>query len=120
MGMAYTKALAIMRRAEKNLGFPLTARRIGGKGGGGSVLTPKAKEFYMTMKPTVTPVFKAAASSILRSFLNMQMVRRRGINLCLKQRQLQVFIKTAFGHNWQPGNREEHAAERNSGTAVLF
>ena len=33
MGMAYTKALAI------------TARRIGGKGGGGSVLTPKAKEF---------------------------------------------------------------------------
>ena len=31
MGMAYTKALAIMRRAEKNLGFPLTARRIGGK-----------------------------------------------------------------------------------------
>ena len=45
MGMAYTKALAITRRAEKNLGFPLTARRIGGKGGGGSVLTPKAKEF---------------------------------------------------------------------------
>ena len=45
LGMAYTKALAIMRRAEKNLGFPLTARRIGGKGGGGSVLTPKAKEF---------------------------------------------------------------------------
>ena len=35
MGMAYTKALAIMKRAEKNLGFPLTARRIGGKGGGG-------------------------------------------------------------------------------------
>ena len=45
MGMAYTKALAIMRRAEKNLGFPLTARRIGGKGGGGSALTPEAKEF---------------------------------------------------------------------------
>ena len=40
-----SEALAIMRRAEKNLGFPLTARRIGGKGGGGSVLTPKAKEF---------------------------------------------------------------------------
>ena len=45
MGMAYTKALSIMKRAEKNLGFPLTARRIGGKGGGGSVLTPEAKEF---------------------------------------------------------------------------
>ena len=45
MGMAYTKALTIMKRAEENLGFPLTARRIGGKGGGGSALTPEAKEF---------------------------------------------------------------------------
>ena len=45
MGMAYTKALAIMRRAEKNLGFPLTARRIGGKGGGGSQMTAEAREF---------------------------------------------------------------------------
>ena len=45
MGMAYTKALSIMKHAEKNLGFPLTARRIGGKGGGGSILTPEAKEF---------------------------------------------------------------------------
>lgn len=45
MGMAYTKALSIMKHAEKNLGFPLTVRRIGGKGGGGSILTPEAKEF---------------------------------------------------------------------------
>ena len=45
MGMAYTKALHLMKRAEKNLGFSLTARTIGGKGGGGSVLTPEAKEF---------------------------------------------------------------------------
>ena len=42
---AYTKALHLMKRAEKNLGFSLTARTIGGKGGGGSVLTPEAKEF---------------------------------------------------------------------------
>lgn len=44
MGMAYTKALAITRRAERISVFR-SARRIGGKGGGGSVLTPKAKEF---------------------------------------------------------------------------
>ena len=46
MGMAYTKALAIMRRAEKNLGFPLTARRIGGKGGGGSVPDAESKGVF--------------------------------------------------------------------------
>ena len=45
MGMAYTKALHLMKCAEKNLGFSLTARTIGGKGGGGSVLAPEAKEF---------------------------------------------------------------------------
>ena len=32
MGMAYTKALHLMKCAEKNLGFSLTARTIGGKG----------------------------------------------------------------------------------------
>lgn len=42
MGMAYTKALALMRRAEKGLGVKLTMRTIGGTGGGGSVPTPEA------------------------------------------------------------------------------
>lgn len=45
MEMAYTKALSMMKRAEKALGFPLTTKNIGGKGGGGSRLTPEAKEF---------------------------------------------------------------------------
>ena len=45
MQMAYTKALELVRRAEQVLGFALTERKIGGKGGGGSVLTDEAKEF---------------------------------------------------------------------------
>lgn len=45
MNMAYTKALTILNHAEEVLGFPLTIRRIGGKGGGGSRLTDEAKEF---------------------------------------------------------------------------
>ena len=44
MGMAYTKALKILRRAETALGFPLTCRTAGGKEGGGSILTPEGKE----------------------------------------------------------------------------
>lgn len=44
MGMAYTKALKIITRAEGALGFPLTERTTGGRGGGGSRLTDKAKE----------------------------------------------------------------------------
>lgn len=45
MGLAYTKALRMIRNAEKALGFPLTWRSTGGKSGGGSTLTPEGKEW---------------------------------------------------------------------------
>lgn len=44
MGMAYTKAFRIIKNAEAHLGFPLLERMVGGKGGGGSTLTPEGKE----------------------------------------------------------------------------
>lgn len=44
MGMAYTKAFRIIKNAEVKLGFPLLQRAVGGKGGGGSTLTPEGKE----------------------------------------------------------------------------
>ncbi len=44
MGMAYTKAFRIIKNAETALGFPLLERVVGGKGGGGSTLTPEGKE----------------------------------------------------------------------------
>ena len=42
--MAYTKAIALLSRAETELGFALTDRTIGGGGGGGSTLTPQASD----------------------------------------------------------------------------
>ncbi len=45
MDMAYTKALTLLKRGESVLGFPLTEKHTGGKGGGGSRLTSQAKEF---------------------------------------------------------------------------
>ena len=45
MGMAYTKALKLVRHAEAALGFPLTTRTAGGRDGGGSSLTPEGKEW---------------------------------------------------------------------------
>lgn len=43
MGMAYTKALKILKNAEVALGFPLTKRAVGGEGGGGSRLTDEGR-----------------------------------------------------------------------------
>lgn len=45
MGMAYTKALRILNRAEEVLGYPLTERTVGGSSGGGTCLTQKGKEW---------------------------------------------------------------------------
>ncbi|MGM9550336.1 MAG: winged helix-turn-helix domain-containing protein [Faecousia sp.] len=45
MGMAYTKALKLIKNAEAALGFSLTTRAAGGKDGGGSTLTPEGKEW---------------------------------------------------------------------------
>ncbi len=45
INMSYSKASTILNCAEKALKFPLTEKKIGGKGGGGSRLTPEAKEF---------------------------------------------------------------------------
>ena len=42
MNMSYSKAFAKIKNAEKALGYALTTRSIGGKSGGGSVLTPQA------------------------------------------------------------------------------
>lgn len=45
MEMAYSKACKLLKQAEVNLGFSLTTRAAGGKGGGGSVLTPEGKRW---------------------------------------------------------------------------
>lgn len=42
MGMAYTKAIRMLKVAERSMGVNLTSRTIGGSGGGGSRLTPEA------------------------------------------------------------------------------
>jgi len=44
MGMAYSKAWSLIRTIEQRLGFPLLERKKGGASGGGSRVTPEAKE----------------------------------------------------------------------------
>jgi molybdate transport system regulatory protein len=44
MGMAYSKAWKLVRMIEQRLGFRLLEREVGGRLGGGSRITPPAKE----------------------------------------------------------------------------
>ena len=43
MEMAYSKAWKMIKNIEQLWGFPLTYRDIGGKNGGGSILTPEGR-----------------------------------------------------------------------------
>lgn len=45
MGMAYSKAWAIIRRAERELGFALLVTTTGGREGGGAFLTEEGRAF---------------------------------------------------------------------------
>lgn len=44
MKMSYSKALSIIKTAEKELGFKLLIRRVGGRDGGGSIITKEAQD----------------------------------------------------------------------------
>ena len=44
MGMSYSKAWRLMRNIEKKLNLPLLERHAGGVSGGGSLITPQARE----------------------------------------------------------------------------
>ena len=47
MGMAYSKAWTLIRLLERRLGFLLLDRKTGGRSGGGSRITPQAKDLVV-------------------------------------------------------------------------
>jgi len=70
MGMAYSKAWRLIQTLEDRLGFDLLERRVGGKSGGGSHVTPKAKKlmnhyerFRRDVKMTLEKIYQKHFSS---------------------------------------------------------
>jgi len=47
MGMAYSKAWKLVRMMEQRLGFLLLDRKVGGRSGGGSHITPEARHLMI-------------------------------------------------------------------------
>lgn len=60
MEMSYSKAWKIIRAAEKELGFPLMIRRVGGAGGGGSQLTERGLDFVNRFEQFTSEANEAA------------------------------------------------------------
>jgi molybdate transport system regulatory protein len=68
MGMAYSKAWKILRTTEEKLGFPLLDRKVGGRSGGGSQITARAKNLMKHYEGFRKDVEKAMRKSYRRHF----------------------------------------------------
>lgn len=61
LGMSYNKAWRILHAAEERLGFALLDRSVGGSLGGGSILTPEARDLvtrYQALAAEATEVLE--------------------------------------------------------------
>ena len=70
MELSYSKGSRMIKKAEKQLGFRLLERRIGGSGGGGSRLTPEAKDLLKKYQALVQRVREDADKAFREIFLS--------------------------------------------------
>ncbi len=75
MGMAYSKAHHMIQTAESELGFPLTQRVIGGRGGGGSTLTEGARALMKHYEAYAEACDRAAQELFTQHFADFDPAR---------------------------------------------
>jgi len=78
MGMSYNKAWHLMRKLEKAIGFPLLECRSGGPHGGGSVITPRARELMAHYRRFREQVAQSLAELYRRNFADFGWLDKPG------------------------------------------
>ncbi len=68
IGMSYSKAWTIIKRAEKNLGFELLVSKTGGADGGGATLTENAQRILSLFRKCEKELFEFADSKFVEYF----------------------------------------------------
>ncbi len=68
IGMSYSKAWTIIKRAEENLGFQLLISKTGGADGGGAVLTEKAKRLLKSFRLCEAELFEYCENKYTEHF----------------------------------------------------
>ena len=72
MDMAYSKAWKIIKLCEENLGFSLLESTTGGKGGGGAVVTLKAKEMVTAYRNFCLELEDFAEGALEKNFKSLR------------------------------------------------
>ncbi len=72
LGMSYNKAWRILHAAEERLGFALMDRSVGGSSGGGSQLTPEARDLVARYQAVAVEAKEALEAVFQRHFADWQ------------------------------------------------
>lgn len=68
IGMSYSKAWTIIKRAEKNLGFSLIVSKTGGADGGGATLTENGERMLSAFRKCEKEIFEFADSKFVEYY----------------------------------------------------
>lgn len=72
LGMSYNKAWRILHAAEQRLGFPLLDRSVGGSLGGGSNITPEARDLMRRYQALATEADEMLEQVFRRHFADWE------------------------------------------------
>lgn len=72
MHIAYSKAWRILKEAQKNIGFEIIHKTVGGSGGGGSVLTEEGREYLQRYLAFEQELRKEADRLFQKYFLDFE------------------------------------------------
>lgn len=81
MGMAYSKAWTMFRKAERILGYPLLEREVGGARGGSSRLTPRGRELLEGYRRLENAVNQTGAQMMEELFSSRAIMKARETDL---------------------------------------
>ncbi len=77
MGMAYSKAWKLVRMMEQRLGFILLDRKVGGRSGGGSHITPEARQLMICYERFRKEVDAGIARTFEKHFASFHKPRKK-------------------------------------------
>jgi len=74
-GLAYSKAWEMINQLEHNLGYQVVMRQRGGKGGGGTSLTPEGERFLLAYQSFEETIHRIAQKEFRERFIDTKIIR---------------------------------------------
>ncbi len=75
IGLAYSKAWEMINQLEQNLGYRIVERQRGGKGGGGTSLTPEGERFLLAYQEFEEAIHQTVQAEFRKRFIDTGIIQ---------------------------------------------